>query len=71
MVRDIIIGVRSTLVLWVLTALLYPLLMLLIGQVVFPYQANGSLVKDAQGKIVGSALIGQFFASDRYFQLQL
>ena len=68
MVRDIIIGIRSTLVLWVLTALIYPLLMLLIGQVVFPYQANGSLVKDAQGKVVGSALIGQPFSSDRYFQ---
>jgi len=68
MVRDITTGIRSTLVLWVLTALIYPLLMLLIGQVVFPYQANGSLIKNAQGKVVGSALIGQPFASDRYFQ---
>ena len=68
MVRELITGIRSTLVLWVLTALIYPLLMLLIGQVIFPYQANGSLVKDAQGKVVGSALIGQPFSSDRYFQ---
>ncbi|HEY9608850.1 K(+)-transporting ATPase subunit C [Allocoleopsis sp.] len=68
MVREFITGVRSTLVLWVLTAILYPLLMLLIGQMVFPYQANGSLIQDAQGKIVGSALIGQPFTSARYFQ---
>lgn len=68
MVREFITGVRSTLVLWVLTAVLYPLLILLIGQVVFPYQANGSLIQDSQGKIVGSALIGQPFSSDKYFQ---
>lgn len=67
MVKDIITGIRSTLVLWVLTALLYPLLMLLIGQVVFPYQANGSLIRNAQGKVAGSALIGQPFSSEQYF----
>lgn len=68
MVRELITGIRSTLVLWVLTAILYPLLILFIGQVVFPYQANGSLIQDFQGKIVGSELIGQPFTSDRYFQ---
>lgn len=71
MVRELITGIRSTLILWVLTALIYPLLILLIGQVVFPYQANGSLIQDAQGKVVGSALIGQLFTSDRYFQSRL
>jgi potassium-transporting ATPase KdpC subunit len=60
-------AIRSTLVLWVLVALLYPLVMIVIGQVVFPYQANGSLLKNAQGQVVGSALIGQPFSSDRYF----
>jgi len=44
------------------------LLILFIGQVVFPYQANGSLIQDSQGKVIGSALIGQPFTSDRYFQ---
>lgn len=68
MVRELITGIRSTLVLWVLTAILYPLLILLIGQAVFPYQANGSLIQDFQGRIVGSELIGQPFTSDRYFQ---
>lgn len=65
--REISRAVRSTLVLWVITALLYPLLMVLIGQVAFPFQANGSLLKNAQGQVVGSALIGQPFTSDRYF----
>ncbi len=65
--REISRAVRSTLVLWVLVAVLYPLTMLVIGQVVFPFQANGSILKNAQGVAVGSALIGQPFSSDRYF----
>jgi potassium-transporting ATPase KdpC subunit len=60
-------AIRSTLVLWVLVALIYPLAMIAVGQVVFPYQANGSLLMNAQGQVVGSALIGQPFSSDRYF----
>ncbi len=59
-------AIRLTLVLWVLTAILYPSLMLLIGQIFFPHQANGSLI-ERDGKIVGSALIGQPFASNQYF----
>lgn len=66
-VREASRAIRMTLVLWVLTALIYPVLMLLIGQVVFPYQANGSLVPNIEGKVVGSALIGQVFTSDLYF----
>ena len=60
-------AIRSTFILWVITALIYPLLMVVIGQTVFPVQANGSLLKNAQGQVVGSALIGQPFSSDRYF----
>jgi K+-transporting ATPase ATPase C chain len=60
-------AVRSTLVLWVLTAIIYPLAMIAFGQIVFPFQANGSIIKNAQGQDVGSALIGQPFTSDRYF----
>jgi potassium-transporting ATPase KdpC subunit len=60
-------AIRSTLVLWVLTAFIYPLFMLISGQVVFSYQANGSLIKNSQGVIIGSALIGQPFASKKYF----
>jgi potassium-transporting ATPase KdpC subunit len=65
--RETIIGIRTTLVLWLLTALVYPFLLIAIGQFVFPNQANGSLITNTQGDIIGSALIGQNFTSDRYF----
>lgn len=67
MFRDLLTAIRTTLVLWVLTAILYPVLILIIGQGIFPFQANGSLIKNSQGEIVGSALIGQSFTSNRYF----
>lgn len=60
-------AIRSTLVLWVITALIYPLVMVAVGQIAFPFQANGSILTNAQGQPVGSALIGQPFSSDRYF----
>ncbi|NDJ20228.1 K(+)-transporting ATPase subunit C [Nostoc sp. B(2019)] len=65
--RQINKAIRSTVALWVLTALLYPLFMLLSGQIAFSSQANGSLLTNPQGTVVGSALIGQPFRSDRYF----
>jgi K+-transporting ATPase ATPase C chain len=46
----------------------YPLILLLIGQVFFPFQANGSMIKGPDGKIVGSLLIAQPFTKDAYFQ---
>src|ERR1700752_4652764 len=49
-----------------INGLAHPLLMTGNAQTVFPYQANGSLItKD--GKVIGSALIGQNFTSDKYF----
>jgi K+-transporting ATPase ATPase C chain len=66
-VRETTRAIRMTLVLWVLTAIIYPALILLVGQVFFPYQANGSIVLNLPGQPVGSALIGQPFSSDRYF----
>ncbi len=60
-------AIRSTLVLWVIGAIIYPLAMVAFGQIFMPFQANGSLIKNAQGQVLGSALIGQPFTSDRYF----
>ena len=60
-------AIRSTLVLWVIGAIIYPFAMIAFGQIVFPSQANGSLIKDNQSRVLGSSLIGQPFTSDRYF----
>jgi potassium-transporting ATPase KdpC subunit len=66
--NEIIKAIRITIVLWVLVAVIYPAGILAIAQLPFlSYQANGSLIRNAQGQVVGSALIGQPFISDRYF----
>jgi len=64
--REAIQSLKLSAALWILTAVFYPLLMVLMGMV-FPFQANGSLLTNAQGQPIGSALIGQPFTSDRYF----
>ncbi|MEO6863522.1 MAG: K(+)-transporting ATPase subunit C [Microcoleus sp.] len=64
--RELIRAIRVTLVLWGITAVIYPLILLVIGQIAFPSQANGSLIRK-QGVVVGSSLIGQPFTSEKYF----
>ena len=51
----------------VLLGLAYPLAITGVAQAAFPAQANGSLVRDADGKVIGSGLIGQAFAKPEYF----
>jgi K+-transporting ATPase ATPase C chain len=65
--REFIKALRFTLIIWLLVAVIYPFSMLAIAQGIFPYQANGSLIRNPQGQVIGSSLIGQPFTSDRYF----
>ena len=50
----------------IVTGVVYPVVMTVVAQVVFPHQANGSLI-ERDGKVVGSALIGQQFDDPKYF----
>lgn len=50
-----------------ITGIIYPALVTTLAQGLFPSQANGSLLRNAQGKSVGSALIGQPFTNPGYF----
>src|SRR5208337_4255173 len=52
----------------VICCLIYPLALWAIGQMIFPEQANGSLLLGPDGKVVGSRLIAQPFTKDEYFQ---
>jgi potassium-transporting ATPase KdpC subunit len=67
MMEATLTALRVTVVTLLLTGLLYPLAMTGIGQVLFPHQANGSLITDASGRVIGSELIGQGFSSPGYF----
>lgn len=61
-------AIALTLGFTLLLGLLYPLAMTGVGQTIFPAQANGSLIRDEGGTVIGSALIGQSFTGDTYFR---
>jgi potassium-transporting ATPase KdpC subunit len=61
-------ALRATLITLVMTGLAYPLVSTGIAQALFPRRANGSLVKDDKGQVVGSELLAQGFSSPAYFQ---
>jgi potassium-transporting ATPase KdpC subunit len=70
--KDFSSALRPAIVMTILFAILlgiaYPLAMTGIGQAIFPSQANGSLVRDARGTVIGSTVVGQAFTTERYFQ---
>jgi len=65
---EIVVALRMTVATLVLLGLLYPLAMTGLAQALFPHRANGSLVKNGAGLVVGSALIAQSFTRPGYFQ---
>lgn len=67
MLAHVTTSVIATLVLAVIVCALYPMIVWGISQVVFHDKANGSLITDKNGKVIGSRLIGQNFSDARYF----
>jgi K+-transporting ATPase ATPase C chain len=66
MLSDIRPAIVSTVLFTLVLGLGYPLAITAISEVAFPYQANGSLVTDKAGHVIGSALLAQPFARDQY-----
>jgi len=66
--KNLITACLMTIVTTALLGLVYPLVVTGLAQVIFPYQANGSLIKGADGTVIGSRLIGQPFTSPGYFR---
>jgi K+-transporting ATPase ATPase C chain len=65
---EIRVALRMTVVTLVLLGLAYPAAVTVLAQVLFPHAASGSLVRAADGHVIGSELIGQPFTNARYFQ---
>jgi K+-transporting ATPase ATPase C chain len=66
--KNLITALLMTLVTTILLGLVYPLVVTGLAQVVFPDQANGQLIRRADGTLIGSRLIGQQFTSPGYFR---
>ena len=66
MLSDIRPAIVSTILFTLILGLGYPLAITGVSEVAFPYQANGSLVTDKAGHVIGSALLAQPFAKDEY-----
>ena len=60
-------AIALLLALTIVTGFLYPLVVTAVAQVAFPHQANGSFIVTADGRTIGSSLIGQAFSDPKYF----
>lgn len=60
-------AIRFTLLTMLLGGIIYPLIITGLGQLLFPAQANGSLIRASSGEVIGSNLIGQSFTRPEYF----
>ena len=65
--KNLLTAVLMTIVTTVLFGLAYPLVMTGLAQVIFPENANGQLIRGADGQVIGSRLLGQPFVSPGYF----
>lgn len=65
--KETITSIEATIVFAVILCGLYPLVIWGAGQLLFPHQANGSLIESGDRKIIGSSWLGQPFSSDKYF----
>ena len=65
--KEIKIAVVATIVFAVVVCGIYPVIVWALGQALFPWQANGSLITNSQGTVIGSQLIGQEFTLPQYF----
>jgi K+-transporting ATPase ATPase C chain len=68
MQKTLLIALRTTAVTLILTGIVYPFVITGLAQILFPWRANGSLVTDERGQVVGSELIAQGFTNPAYFQ---
>jgi len=67
MAKQLLISLRITFILLLLVSGIYPLIVWGISQVAFKHQANGSLIRNAQGQVIGSELLAQGFTKPEYF----
>lgn len=67
MLKQFRAAIGALVILTCMTGIVYPLVVTGIAQIVFPAQANGSLIRARDGRVVGSSLIGQQFDQPRYF----
>jgi len=67
MAKQLLISIRITLVLLLIVSGVYPLVVWGLSQAVFRHQANGSLLTNAQGRVIGSELLAQGFTKPEYF----